>query len=201
MKGGWLTLFGLGAAALALFSMMAAHAASAPGGGGVAKSGLLPDGRLDPAFEKRARQIAQRIGLPFSWLMAVMFFETGGTFRSDIPNAAGSGAVGLIQFMPQTARQMGTSSEALAKMSALEQLEWVDKFYGSHNFSGSDPRDGYLAVFYPGALGKPDSWELPSRVYEQNKGLDRDRNGIITAGEIRATIEGAHGQVVKRGWV
>ena len=35
--------------------------------------------------------------------MAVMSFETGGTFDPGIRNAAGSGATGLIQFMPSTA--------------------------------------------------------------------------------------------------
>ena len=33
--------------------------------------------------------------------MAVMSFETGGTFNPGILNVAGSGATGLIQFMPE----------------------------------------------------------------------------------------------------
>ena len=54
--------------------------------------------------------------------------STGDIFRANIKNAAGSGAVGLIQFMPSTARSLGTTSERLAAMtppgaaSALNRL-------------------------------------------------------------------------------
>lgn len=41
--------------------------------------------------------------------MAAMAFESGETFSPSIKNAAGSGAVGLIQFMPSTAKALGTS--------------------------------------------------------------------------------------------
>jgi hypothetical protein len=190
---------GLGVLAALGFSASVAAAGPPPSSG--SKSGLLPSGQLDPAFEKRAREIAQKIGLPFSWLMAVMYFETGGTFRSDIPNAAGSGAVGLIQFMPSTAKLYGTTPSALAAMSALAQLDFVERHYRGMNFSGRDPRDAYLAVFYPAAMGKSDDWGLPAKVYAQNAGLDRNKDGNITAGEVRATIDGAHAKVVAKGWV
>ena len=48
--------------------------------------------------------MAGRLGISEADLMAVMSFETGGTFNPNIRNAAGSGATGLIQFMPSTAR-------------------------------------------------------------------------------------------------
>jgi hypothetical protein len=59
--------------------------------------------------------------------MAAMAFETGGSFSPAVPNKAGSGAVGLIQFMPSTAKGLGTSTEALKKMSAVQQLDFVKK--------------------------------------------------------------------------
>jgi hypothetical protein len=165
------------------------------------KSGLRADGSMDPAFLARAKQVAARIGSPIDWFLACMWFETGGSFRSDVKNAAGSGATGLIQFMPSTAKAMGTSVEKLAEMSAVEQLDWVERYFSGKNFSGGDPRDVYLAIFYPAAIGKSDSWALPSGVYAQNKGLDRDKDGIITAGEIRSTIDGTHQKVLQKGWV
>ena len=52
--------------------------------------------------------MAGRLGISEADLMAVMSFETGGTFNPGIRNAAGSGATGLIQFMPSTAAGLGT---------------------------------------------------------------------------------------------
>ena len=46
-------------------------------------------------------------------LMACMAWESAETFSPKVKNAAGSGAVGLIQFMPATARALGTTAEEL----------------------------------------------------------------------------------------
>ena len=43
------------------------------------------------------------------FLLACMAFESGMSFCSSIRNAA-SGATGLIQFMPSTARGLGTTT-------------------------------------------------------------------------------------------
>ena len=56
----------------------------------------------DTAFQQEVSAVAGRLGISEADLMAVMSFETGGTFSPSIPNAAGSGATGLIQFMPST---------------------------------------------------------------------------------------------------
>ena len=55
------------------------------------------------------------------YIMACIAFETGGTFDPKIKNIAGSNAVGLIQFMPDTAAYLGTSTLALMVMTAEEQ--------------------------------------------------------------------------------
>jgi len=57
--------------------------------------------------------------------MTVMFIESAATFRADITNSIG--ATGLIQFMPDTAKRLGTSTEALRKMGAINQLDYVFK--------------------------------------------------------------------------
>ena len=53
-----------------------------------------------------------------SWLMSCMAFESGETFSPSVRNAAGSGATGLIQFMPSTAKDLGTSTTELADNDA-----------------------------------------------------------------------------------
>jgi hypothetical protein len=57
-----------------------------------------------------------------------MAFETGGTFSPSQKNAAGSSVIGLIQFMSTTAKNLGTSTSELAKMTAVEQLNYVEKY-------------------------------------------------------------------------
>src|SRR5262245_26842119 len=88
--------------------------------------------KVSPEFRTKVVQIAARIGVDPDFLMAVMAFESGGTFSPSVLNAAGSGAVGLIQFMPMTAKMLGTSTAELALMTAEQQLDYVEKYFRSH---------------------------------------------------------------------
>lgn len=86
-----------------------------------------PSGKgLDKAFLNRVKEVAKNINCDYKDLLAVMNSESG--LNSKAYNKCG-GATGLIQFMPKTARQLGTTTEALAKMSPIEQLDYVEKFY------------------------------------------------------------------------
>jgi membrane-bound lytic murein transglycosylase B len=60
--------------------------------------------KVSDAFKRKVIVISQGLGVSPDFLMACMAFETGETFSPAIKNAAGSGAVGLIQFMPSTAK-------------------------------------------------------------------------------------------------
>lgn len=149
--------------------------------------------------------IARRLDIRPEWLAAVMSFETGGSFDPAQKNhwaehqaaAMGkpySGAIGLIQFMPSTARMLGTTSEALATMSFKAQLVYVEKYFAGAKMNSLE--DVYLKVFYPAAMGKADDYvvgrkgdpNFAGRVYEQNAGFDKNADGIVTRGEICATI-------------
>src|SRR5690606_22727031 len=103
--------------------------ASSPGSSGKTGStkprALAWGAKVSAEFRARLCEVAAALGVEPDYLMACIAFETGETFRPDVRNAAGSGAVGLIQFMPATARGLGTSTEALARMSAVEQLDYV----------------------------------------------------------------------------
>lgn len=116
-------------------------------------------------------------------LMASMAFESGCTFSPSIKNAAGSGATGLIQFMPATARGLGTTVEALAQMSAIEQLEWVEKYFRPYSSRIHTLPDMYMAILLPKYVSAPSSSVLFSGdtiAYRQNAGLDADSDGKIT---------------------
>ena len=63
---------------------------------------------------------------------------------------AGSGATGLIQFMPDTAKGLGTSTtEALSQMTRSEQLKYVDKYFEGTLNKGASLSDVYMSVLLP----------------------------------------------------
>jgi hypothetical protein len=147
------------------------------------------------AFEKEVIAISkrQKISNPND-LMITMNSETAGTFSPSIQNKS-SGATGLIQFMPKTAIELGTSVAALAKMTHLEQLVYVEKYISMHRGYLRDGRklpekpplvdldDVYLLIFYPAAVGKPASHVIAKAgqaVYTQNRGVDVNKDGNLT---------------------
>lgn len=152
--------------------------------------------RVSAAFRSRVEQIAAGLGIEPGWLMACMAFESGQTFSPSIRNAAGSGAVGLIQFMPQTAAGLGTSTVELAQMSPEAQLEYVADYFRPRTGRLHNLGDVYGAILWPAMIGKPDSYvcfdkadsEHP-KLYLQNHGLDFNGDGKITRGEAYARVK------------
>ncbi len=121
-------------------------------------------------------------------LMACMHWESGGTFKADIKNAAGSGATGLIQFMPKTAIGMGTTTAKLAKLSPEDQLNYVYRYFRPYAGKLRNLGDVYMAILWPGGVGKPDHYVLFDRAkkpvtFRQNAGLDVNKDGLVTRAE------------------
>lgn len=151
--------------------------------------------RVSQGFRDKVRAIAADLVCDPSDLMACMAWESGRSFRPDVANMAGSGATGLIQFMPAVAAELGTSTAALAAMTAVDQLDWVDKYF--HRFRGKlkGVSDLYMAILWPVAVGKPETYviftaddqEHPAR-YRQNAGLDIDKDGRVTKAEAAAKV-------------
>ena len=138
------------------------------------------------AFRKKVVEVAKSIGANPLYLMVVMSFESAETFSPSIKNFAGSGATGLIQFLPSTAKGLGTTVGKLAKMTAVEQMDWVEKYFKQFRGPFKTLEDTYMAVLFPKAIGKGSNFVLfrkPSRAYNQNSGLDLNGNGEVTAGE------------------
>jgi peptidoglycan hydrolase-like protein with peptidoglycan-binding domain len=136
-----------------------------------------------PEFVKDVHAMAARLGVKPEWILAVMKNESG--MDTSIRNKNG-GATGLIQFMPATAKALGTSTDALAKMSATEQLKYVEKFYAPFKSKLKSGTDLYLATFWPAAVGKADGYKIGgAEVARVNPAFDLNKNGQITAGEFR----------------
>jgi len=147
--------------------------------------------REDTEFLNAVSGLASEINTDPSHILRIIAFETGGTFDPAQKNAAGSGAVGLIQFMPFIAKEFGVTSGQLASMSRVEQMKYVSSYFKSRLKGVENPTlsDLYMAVLWPAAVGKPDSTPIldGSRgQYTQNRGLDTNNDGVITKGEATA---------------
>lgn len=147
---------------------------------------LIFEDRVSPAFARRVRQVARRLRMDPDHLMAVMHYETAGTFRANIRNPH-SRAVGLIQFLPVTARRLGTNHRRLARLGPVAQLRWVQRYLMPYRGRMRTIEDAYLAVFTPAAIGRRPGYVLyrrGQRSYHRNLGHDRNRDGRITKAEV-----------------
>lgn len=137
------------------------------------------------AFGEKVIKIANELGFLPHWLMIVMNNESGLNHR--IENFGGSGATGLIQFMPATAKELGTTTTALKAMTNLQQLDYVKKYltmYGYHK-RVKDVADLYLSVFFPLALYRDDSFVFPKWASDANKIFDVNKDGTLTKAEFK----------------
>ena len=148
------------------------------------------------AFVDRVKQIGNKVGLDPKLILATMYFES--KMDPDAVNKL-SQATGLIQFMPFTAKSLNTDVGTLRNMPAIQQLDYVEKFYDlNRRFISKiqSPEEAYFLVFYPGAIGKPDDFVLGSEVSQnranliqrQNAPFDSNGDNQITKGEIKQFI-------------
>lgn len=147
--------------------------------------------KVTQEFRAKTRDICTKLKMDPNYLMAVMAFETGRSFDPAQKNNAGGSARGLIQFMPATARGLGTTTGQLVRMSAVEQLEWVYKYYKPYTGKVKLLADAYMVVLWPAAVGKPESHVLyrqGTSAYNENAGLDRGRKGYVTKGDATARV-------------
>ncbi|NBR61962.1 MAG: hypothetical protein EBT86_10030 [Actinobacteria bacterium] len=156
----------------------------------VIASPMAVDHLKDPDFNSKLQKVANSLGIDKAHLIAIMKAESGMD-----PAAVNefSRATGLIQFMPKTAIALGTNVDELKKMSAVEQLDYVYRYYKMVGIKpGMDLGDLYMATFMPAHVGKPDNYILAtkgSKIYQQNASLDKDRDGVITVGDVKSRAE------------
>lgn len=167
-------------------------------------------GKQTPAFITKVKQIVEALGMPVQGpddLMACVAWESGETFSASVVNKAGSGATGLIQFMPGTAiayfytmaeigkmstarkKQAGLEScEKLSKLSDVDQLDYVLKYFMPYKGKLKNLGDLYMSILWPAGIGKDDSFVLWSEAdrpttFRQNAGLDVNKDKVITRAE------------------
>lgn len=140
----------------------------------------------EPGFMDGLKKVASNLGVNADDMLKVMTKESGLN-----PAAVNrySNATGLIQFMPSTARGLGTTVEELRNMSGVEQLKYIELYYKRLGIkSGMDVGDIYILNFYPAAINKPRDYVIASsgsKIYSQNAGLDVNKDGKITVQDVR----------------
>lgn len=150
------------------------------------------------AFIARVIQIAANLRINPNWLMFIMNFESAGTFSASKFNAKKT-YVGLLQFGKVAANDMGTSVAALSRMTAVKQLDYVEKYYkmwfrylkitGVRSFV-----DFYLITLFPSKVNKGhdaiiESKRIPATAFAKaNKSFKPNANGAITVGEVNRVL-------------
>lgn len=156
--------------------------------------------KVSPEFRDRVFLMASNLGWPdenaqdSSKFMGCSGFESGLTFSAGVRNRAGSSGTGLIQFMASTAVNLGTTTDALAAMSEVEQLDYVERYFKQfHKLLNTSPSlsDLYMSILMPSHIGESDDAVLFSSglAYSENAGLDSNHDGQVTKGEATAKVQ------------
>lgn len=83
--------------------------------------------KTDGKFVENVKVVANNLGIHPEDLLTVMLFETAGTLNPAIQRSDNL-ATGLIQFMPNTAKELNTTVGELKKMDQNEQLVYVERY-------------------------------------------------------------------------
>jgi hypothetical protein len=135
-------------------------------------------------FKDKVAGVATALEVDPDDLMAIMAFES--QFNPAQKNLGGSSGTGLVQFMSDTARALNTTTDDLAKMSGVEQMDYVYALFYPVKDDLNNLGDLYMQVFCPDGVGKDDDYPLyesGSLSYSSNARLDTNKDGIITREE------------------
>lgn len=134
------------------------------------------------------KKITDKYGMPLEWMINLIRFETGGTFNPEITNSIG--ATGLIQFLKSTAQGLGTTTDALRKMTFKQQLVYVDKYLYTNLKQHLTPQgkvpnsftqgDLFMTIFYPVAVGNP-NYRFSDKVSNANAGIRTPKDYVERA--------------------
>lgn len=118
-------------------------------------------------------RVAKAVGAHPYDLANLIRFESGGSFSPSKKNPR-SGAVGLIQFYPGLTKSfLGISVDELSKMTALQQMDYVELYLNKKRGKRllDTPQKLYMAVFYPAAMSWPLTKQFPASVTSDNDNI------------------------------
>jgi len=103
-------------------------------------------------YKQNLIRVSNNLGIPPAWLDTCIYIESRRNLQAV---NSSSGATGLIQFMPSTARDLGTTTAQIKNMSYDEQFNLIETYFRK-NLRGKSitrPFDVYLVIFYPAYVG------------------------------------------------
>lgn len=159
---------------------------------------LVPSSERD-AFEQKVNDVAAGLQTNPNFLMQVMKAESG--LRPDIQNTTypmhNGYATGLIQFTPDTAATLGTSTDDLKQMSRVEQMDWVYKYFSPYIGQLNSYFAIYLVTFFPAAISHVDDDNYVfetnrisrSSIAQSNPTMDINGDGMVTMAEFKQYVQ------------
>jgi hypothetical protein len=156
----------------------------------------------DPNFKTKLGKIADKLGVSADDLLTIIKHESGGRPTAQDPWGV---SAGLIGFTGKTARALGTSKEEILNMTAVEQLDYVYKFYVMNKLKpGSDVGTMYMLTFMPAYAYAPDDTVLGQRgggelgrtglsmdkIWSQNPGFGKSKGkSYFTIGDVKKSVQ------------
>jgi peptidoglycan hydrolase-like protein with peptidoglycan-binding domain len=160
------------------------------------RSGATDASDLSDAFFVAVKSVSAAIGATPEDLLGVMMSESGVNPWAQNPHGK---ATGLIQFMPKILVGMGWTAgpDAFKALTAEAQMPYVQRYFAPWKKYGLGSAGRlYQATFLPGTLRNgsaettvicgvngPLAW-----AYKANPGLDMDKDGRITVGDLTARV-------------
>lgn len=136
----------------------------------------------DDSFERKLTEMEEK----YPGLTRQEIFRTIKGESAFNPSATNpSGATGLFQFMPAVAKELGTSTDKILKMSPAEQLDLYDKYLSRWDYTGEVSLGVMQAA--PAFASAPPStivYEEGSAAWRQNPGWRPRGGGDITVASI-----------------
>lgn len=158
---------------------------------------------------KRAARmaLAVRMGVPAWWLDVVFEIESQNNPKAINPY---TNAVGLIQFMPATLKDLGYTTDEVLNMDYVNQTYLVYQYFFRYDAKQkkyvpkipkalSSLTNFYLMIFYPAAISRPDDFVLGSErspamaraIFAQNPGYRNAENqklGVVRKKDITSYV-------------
>lgn len=149
------------------------------------KGNYKPSGTLkdDLEFTSSIEALAEKRGISTSELYKVIKGESG--FDPKAKNE--SGATGLFQFMPDSAKELGVTPKDILNMTPTQQVGLYDKYLERWNYS-SDNRLGIMQAAPAFANRAPEDlvYGKDTKAWEKNPGWRELNNGPITVRSINS---------------
>jgi len=144
-----------------------------------------PSGPLksDPEFVASVEKLAEKRGISTSEIYKIIQGESG--FKPTAQNK--SGATGLFQLMPASAKELGYSTSDIKKMSPSQQVDLYDKYLDRWSYSNKN-RLGIMQAAPAFANREPEAiiYGKSTAAWKQNPGWREKGDGPITVRSINS---------------